>query len=210
MGLGVARALCDIPAGRRAPEHRGGEPFPGPGRGARARGGAGRPSCGPARLEGVHAELADADVVLSAVAAESHVLTRGTLLRASPAPCWSSTWAFRAMSIRPSGTLPSVTLLDMDTLSVSVSRALGDRAGGVRGRPGDRRRRGGAIPHRQPPAGRGAGHRRTAGPARVVARERARAPSGPAGRPERGRVGAGGRRHPWPPWPRCCTSPPCS
>ena len=36
MGLGVSRALCDIPAAFGAPERGRGQPFPGPGRGARA------------------------------------------------------------------------------------------------------------------------------------------------------------------------------
>ena len=48
MGLGVSRALCDIPAGVGAPQHRGGQPLPGPGRGPRARGGRRRRSSGPA------------------------------------------------------------------------------------------------------------------------------------------------------------------
>ena len=79
-----------------------------------------------ASLENVHAELAEADVVLSAAAAESHVLSAaqfsgvvGTMLVIDLGV---------PRNVDPIvGTLASVTLLDMDTLSASVSRALGDR-----------------------------------------------------------------------------------
>ncbi len=36
MGLGVSRALCDIPVASAPRSIVGGQPFPGPGRGARA------------------------------------------------------------------------------------------------------------------------------------------------------------------------------
>ncbi len=79
-----------------------------------------------ASLENVHAELAEADVVLSAAAAESHVLSAaqfsgvvGTMLVIDLGV---------PRNVDPIvGTLASVTLLDMDTLSASVSQALGDR-----------------------------------------------------------------------------------
>ena len=89
MGLGVCRALSDI-APADAPRSvsswstaraaRAQRP------GARRRGRAVRDAGGAARAR-APAELADADVVLSAVAAESHVLRGGGLRRRRPAPC---------------------------------------------------------------------------------------------------------------------------
>jgi glutamyl-tRNA reductase len=79
-----------------------------------------------ASLEGVHAELARADVVLTAVAAESHVL--------SPAQFSGTAGPVLVVdlgvprNVDPAvATLPGVTLLDIDELSASVTRALGDR-----------------------------------------------------------------------------------
>ena len=79
-----------------------------------------------ATLAHVAAELADADVVLTAVAAESHVLdavdfaaVRGPLLVIDLG-------VPRNVDPAVAG-LEGVTLLDMDTLSASVARALGDR-----------------------------------------------------------------------------------
>src|SRR6202035_1912706 len=67
-------------------------------------------------LHRVAGELAEADVVLTAVAAESHVLS-------------ATDFAGVPRNVEPSvAALAGVTLLDMDTLSVSVARALGDRA----------------------------------------------------------------------------------
>ena len=81
MGLGVCRALSDIaPADAPARVVVANRSLaPGPGPRARVRG---RPfEMRAVPLERVAAELADADVVLSAVAAESHVLERVGLRR---------------------------------------------------------------------------------------------------------------------------------
>jgi glutamyl-tRNA reductase len=78
-------------------------------------------------LGDVKAELVEADVVLAAVAAEAHVLraddfgapSRGLLVIDLGVP----------RNVDPLvGAMQGVTLLDMDTLSESVARALGDRA----------------------------------------------------------------------------------
>jgi glutamyl-tRNA reductase len=125
MGLGVSRALCDIP-GAAAPRsivvvnrslaraeelvRQTGEPT--------------KLRAGP--LEGVHSELAGADVVLTAVAAESHVLTAAHFSGVSGPMLVIDLGVPR--NVDPIvGTLSSVTLLDMDTLSASVSQALGVR-----------------------------------------------------------------------------------
>jgi glutamyl-tRNA reductase len=80
-----------------------------------------------ASLGDVKAELTEADVVLAAVAAEAHVLraadfgatSRGILVIDLGVP----------RNVDPSvGAMQGVSLLDMDTLSESVARALGDRA----------------------------------------------------------------------------------
>jgi glutamyl-tRNA reductase len=125
MGLGVSRALCDIPAAS-APRSivvvsrsvaRAEELVRQADCGSKLRAGA---------LEGVHAELAEADVVLSAVAAESHVLSAAHFSGVVGPMLVVDLGVPR--NVDPVvGTLPSVTLLDMDTLSASVSRALGDR-----------------------------------------------------------------------------------
>jgi glutamyl-tRNA reductase len=125
MGLGVSRALCDIPAAS-APRSivvvsrsvaRAEELVREAACGTKLRAGA---------LEGVHAELAEADVVLSAVAAESHVLGAAHFSGVVGPMLVVDLGVPR--NVDPVvGTLPSVTLLDMDTLSASVSRALGDR-----------------------------------------------------------------------------------
>jgi glutamyl-tRNA reductase len=125
MGLGISRALCDIPAAE-AP------------RGivvvsrsyARAeslvRETGGGEKLRAAALEGVHVQLAEADVVLSAVAAESHVLTPAHFSGVAGPMLVIDLGVPR--NVEPAvGALPTVTLLDMDTLSASVSRALGDR-----------------------------------------------------------------------------------
>jgi glutamyl-tRNA reductase len=125
MGLGVSRALCDIPADS-APRSvvvvsRSL---------ARAEELVREAACGPklqaGALDGVHAELAHADVVLSAVAAESHVL-RAAHFTGVAGPMLVVDLGVPRNVDPIVGTLPSVTLLDMDTLSASVSRALGDR-----------------------------------------------------------------------------------
>jgi glutamyl-tRNA reductase len=125
MGLGVSRALCDIPAAS-APRSivvvsrsvaRAEDLVREAACGSKLRAGA---------LEGVHAELAEADVVLSAVAAESHVLSAAHFSGVVGPMLVVDLGVPR--NVDPVvGTLPSVALLDMDTLSASVSRALGDR-----------------------------------------------------------------------------------
>jgi glutamyl-tRNA reductase len=125
MGLGVSRALCEIPAAS-APRSvvvvsrslvRAEELVREAACGSKLRAGA---------LDGVHAELAQADVVLSAVAAESHVL-RAAHFTGVAGPMLVVDLGVPRNVDPLVGTLPSVTLLDMDTLSASVSRALGDR-----------------------------------------------------------------------------------
>jgi glutamyl-tRNA reductase len=132
MGLGVCRALTDIepgdaPAGvvvvnrsiRRAKDLVRTTTV--------GTGGAGAVPLRAASLQDVKTELADADIVLTAVAAEAHVLraddfgetSRGVLVIDLGVP----------RNVDPLvGAMPGVTLLDMDTLSESVARALGDRA----------------------------------------------------------------------------------
>jgi glutamyl-tRNA reductase len=125
MGLGVSRALCDIPAASTPRSivvvsrsvARAEDLVREAACGSKLRAGA---------LEGVHAELAEADVVLSAVAAESHVLSAAHFSGVVGPMLVVDLGVPR--NVDPVvGTLPSVTLLDMDTLSASVSRALGDR-----------------------------------------------------------------------------------
>jgi glutamyl-tRNA reductase len=125
MGLGVSRALTEIP-GDAAPRsivvvnrslaraedlvrHAGAE--------SKLRAG---------RLEGVHSELADADVVLAAVSAESHVLTAAHFSGVAHPILVIDLGVPR--NVDPAvGMLAPVTLLDMDRLSASVSLALGER-----------------------------------------------------------------------------------
>jgi glutamyl-tRNA reductase len=127
MGLGVCRALSDIPAAD-APQrvvvvNRSL---------ARARDLVRQAATGPfdmraAPLEDVAGELADADVVLSAVAAESHVLQAEDFAGVAGPLLVIDLGVPR--NVDPEVAAQSgVTLLDMDTLSVSVQRALGDRA----------------------------------------------------------------------------------
>jgi glutamyl-tRNA reductase len=125
MGLGVSRALCDIPASA-APQRivvvnrslaRAEELVRQAGPSTKLR-------AGP--LEGVHSELAGADVVLTAVAAESHVLTAAHFSGVAGPMLVIDLGVPR--NVDPVvGTLSSITLLDMDTLSASVSQALGVR-----------------------------------------------------------------------------------
>jgi glutamyl-tRNA reductase len=125
MGVGVSRALCDIPA-PSAPRSivvvnrslaRAEDLVRQAGEGTKLR-------AGP--LEGVHSELADADVVLTAVAAESHVLTAAHFSGVAGPMLVIDLGVPR--NVDPVvGSLSSVTLLDMDTLSASVSAALGVR-----------------------------------------------------------------------------------
>ena len=127
MGLGVCRALSDI-APADAPQrvvvvNRST---------ARAQdlvrqAAAGTFDMRAARLEDVAGELAEADVVLTAVAAESHVLSV-TDFSGVIGPLLVIDLGV-PRNVEPEvATLEGVTLLDMDTLSVSVARALGDRA----------------------------------------------------------------------------------
>ena len=77
-------------------------------------------------LEHVGAELVDADVVLSAVAAESHVLEASDFDGVTGPLLVIDLGVPRNVDPAVAG-LEGVTLLDMDTLSASVARALGDR-----------------------------------------------------------------------------------
>jgi glutamyl-tRNA reductase len=125
MGVGVCRALCDIP-----PEHAPRSIVVVNRSLARAedlvRGAGGAANVRAAPLERVHAELAEADVVLTAVAAESHILTAAHFSGVAGPMVAIDLGVPR--NIDPAvGALASVTLFDMDTLSASVSQALGDR-----------------------------------------------------------------------------------
>ncbi len=72
-------------------------------------------------------ELADADVVVTAVAAESHVLGEPDFVSVSGPLLVIDLGVPR--NVDPVvGSHPGVTLLDMDTLSARVAQALGDRA----------------------------------------------------------------------------------
>jgi glutamyl-tRNA reductase len=125
MGVGVCRALCDIPSTdgpssivvvNRSVE-RAGELVRAAGDDSRLR---------AAALENVHTELARADVVLAAVAAETHVLTAAHFSGVAGPMLVIDLGVPR--NVDPMvGSLFSVTLLDMDTLSAAVTRALGDR-----------------------------------------------------------------------------------
>jgi glutamyl-tRNA reductase len=80
-----------------------------------------------ASLSDIKAELAQADVVLAAVAAEAHVLRADDFGAVSQDVFVIDLGVPR--NVDPLvGSMRSVTLLDMDTLSESVARALGDRA----------------------------------------------------------------------------------
>ena len=129
MGLGVCRALSDI-APADAPQrvvvvNRSA---------ARASDLVRQAATGPfemraAPLERVAGELADADVVLTAVAAQAHVLSvedfAGVAGVAGPLLVVD---LGVPRNVDPAvAALDGVTLLDMDTLSASVARALGDR-----------------------------------------------------------------------------------
>jgi glutamyl-tRNA reductase len=127
MGLGVCRALSDI-AASDAPQrvvvvNRSID---------RAQDLVRLAATGPiemraAPLEDVAGELAEADVVLTAVAAESHVLNKTDFAGVTGPLLVIDLGVPR--NVEPSvAALAGVTLLDMDTLSVSVARALGDRA----------------------------------------------------------------------------------
>jgi glutamyl-tRNA reductase len=127
MGLGVCRALSDI-APTDAPQrvvvvNRSVE---------RAQDLVRQTETGPfamraAPLDRVSGELAEADVVLTAVAAESHVLSVTDFAGVTGPLLVIDLGVPR--NVEPSvAALDGVTLLDMDTLSVSVARALGDRA----------------------------------------------------------------------------------
>jgi glutamyl-tRNA reductase len=80
-----------------------------------------------ASLDHVARELVDADVVLTAVAAESHVLSDADFAGVTSPLLVIDLGVPR--NVEPAvGTRQGITLLDMDTLSASVARALGDRA----------------------------------------------------------------------------------
>ncbi len=126
MGLGVCRALADIPRDD-APQrvvvvNRSA---------ARARDLVADAAGGPfemreAPLDRISAELADADVVLSAVAAESHVLHAADFAGVTGPLLVIDLGVPR--NVDPAvAALAGVTVLDMDRLSASVARALGGR-----------------------------------------------------------------------------------
>jgi len=126
MGLGVCRALADSPpstapsrvvvANRSLPRAKDLV--------REAAGGA--VALRAARLEDVADEIADADVVLSAVAAEAHVLEVDDFARRAGSLLVVDLGVPR--NVDPAvGALDGVTLLDMDALSASVARALDGR-----------------------------------------------------------------------------------
>ncbi len=79
-----------------------------------------------APLDRVADELAEADVVLSAVAAESHILHAADFAAVTGPLLVIDLGVPR--NVDPDvGDIDGVTVLDMDTLSVSVAQALGDR-----------------------------------------------------------------------------------
>jgi glutamyl-tRNA reductase len=128
MGFGVCRALCDIApadAPRRVvvvnrSEKRARELVLATGDGAPF-------EMRAAALDHVAAELADADVVLTAVAAEAHVLGEQDFASVTTPLLVIDLGVPR--NVDPAvGSRAGVTLLDMDTLSALVARALGDRA----------------------------------------------------------------------------------
>jgi glutamyl-tRNA reductase len=126
MGLGVCRALSDI-APPEAPQrvvvaNRSVK---------RARDLVHESAGGPFEmravpLEHVAGELANADVVLSAVAAESHVLGVQDFATVTGPLLVIDLGVPRNVDPEVAG-FDGITLLDMDTLSASVARALGDR-----------------------------------------------------------------------------------
>jgi len=126
MGLGVCRALADSPpstapsrvvvANRSLPRAKDLV--------REAAGGA--VALRAARLEDVTHEIADADVVLSAVAAEAHVLEVDDFAQRAGPLLVVDLGVPR--NVDPAvGALDGVTLLDMDALSASVARALDGR-----------------------------------------------------------------------------------
>ena len=126
MGAGVCRALADI-----APDDAPGRVVVINRSAARARDLARDMGGAPfdtraAPLSKVAAELAAADVVLSAVAAESHVLQEADVVDVAGPLRVIDLGVPR--NVDPAvGRRPGITLLDMDVLSASVARALGDR-----------------------------------------------------------------------------------
>jgi glutamyl-tRNA reductase len=126
MGLGVCRALSDI-APADAPQrvvvaNRSSKRVKELVRDAAA----GPFEMRAATLAHVAAELADADVVLTAVAAESHVLDAADFAAVKGPLLVIDLGVPRNVDPAVAG-LEGVTLLDMDTLGASVARALGDR-----------------------------------------------------------------------------------
>ena len=78
-------------------------------------------------LDDVATELAEADVILTAVAAEAHVL-RVADFASVDAPLLVVDLGVPRNVDPEVGALPGITLLDMDTLRAAVAQALGDRA----------------------------------------------------------------------------------
>jgi glutamyl-tRNA reductase len=78
-------------------------------------------------LDDVATELAEADVILTAVAAEAHVL-RVADFASVDAPLLVVDLGVPRNVDPEVGARPGITLLDMDTLRAAVAKALGDRA----------------------------------------------------------------------------------
>ena len=126
MGLGVVRALAESPPGA-APQHVvvANRSLPRAKDLVREASG-GAVALRAARLEDVAGEIAEADVVLSAVAAESHVLELEAFARRNGPLLVVDLGVPR--NVDPAvGQLDGVSLLDMDALSASVARALEGR-----------------------------------------------------------------------------------
>jgi glutamyl-tRNA reductase len=127
MGLGVVRALTGLPeadtparvvVANRSVAHA--EEL------VRAAGAQENANVTVVPLDNVHAALAEADVVFSAMAAEAHVL--GAAHFAGVAGPLQVIDLGMPRNVDPVvGALPAVALRDMDSLGAAVSRALGDR-----------------------------------------------------------------------------------
>jgi glutamyl-tRNA reductase len=127
MGAGVCRALADI-----VPEDAPRRVVVVNRSGARARDLVHRAQGAPfemraTSLQRVASELADSDVVLTAVGAESHVLSEADFAEVTGPLLVIDLGVPRNVEPGVAG-ISGVTLLDMDTLGASVARALGDRA----------------------------------------------------------------------------------
>jgi glutamyl-tRNA reductase len=126
MGLGVCRALAESPAASAPRRVVVANRSLSRAKDLVREAGGGSVELRAARLEDVADEIAQADVVLSAVAAESHVL--GVEAFAGRAGPLLVVDLGVPRNVDPAvGALDGVTLLDMDALGASVARALGER-----------------------------------------------------------------------------------